>query len=963
MSQNLVNHIVKSCLSIAGVIGIFLLVMWYQSQPASAHNGGRYLPHDLPACTARILVCDPSSSAFASVKFPANGYPSGRLAFDNSSPKMSTSTSPTGIEQTSFSPQQEPPLQQDELACLDGRGVPQSCNTIAPFQYMPQRLTYEKSTDIDDELVKASNLSALAETPCVDGFADIYPCSHIDLLSFLPLNSLGGSLGSDIWGWTDSASEKEYVLMGLRDGTAFVDISDPVNPVYLGSLPAQNGRSSAWRDIKVYNNHAFIVADGSPGHGMQVFDLTQLRFDLGTTSTFSATAVYTLSASAHNIAINQETGFAYITGSSDGPTRCSGGLHMVDISTPINPTFAGCFSSDGYTHDTQCILYSGPDADYQGQEVCFNSNEDTLTIVDVGQKNSPVQISRKSYEGASYSHQGWLTEDQLYFVQNDESDERNRGYNTTTLIWNVRNLDDPQLIGRHIFPFSSVDHNLYIRNKYIFEANYTTGLRILDASDISNASLYEVAYFDTYPSHNSSTFVSAWSSYPFFESGVVAVSTITEGLFVLRPHLQRATELIKASFFADANYGGAEWAVQVGIYDLPAVLLSPVGNDEISSIEIEPGYEVRACSEGDGNGTCTTYFTSTTELGIMDNQISYVEIVKSEAPNTPPVMINPGPQINTVGDNVTLQLTASDEDGGVLAYSASGLPDGLTVYSTTGQISGTVTTVQTTTITATVEDSQGGRDSVVFSWTVTELPNRPPVLTSPGPQTNRVGDSIALQLTATDEDGDELTYSAMDLPDGLTVYSTTGRISGTVTTVQTASITATVEDSRGGRDSVVFSWTVTELPNTPPVLNSPGPQTNRVGDRVSLQLTATDDDGDELTYSAMGLPDGLTISSPTGQISGMVTTVQTASITATVEDIRGGTDSIVFTWTVNELPNTPPALANPGPQTNRVGDSVTLQLTATDDDGDELTYSAMGLPDGLTISSPTGQISGMVTTV
>jgi choice-of-anchor B domain-containing protein len=102
--------------------------------------------------------------------------------------------------------------------------------------------------------------------------------------------------------------------------------------------------------------------------------------------TFANTAHYDDFGSAHNIAINEDSGFAYAIGTG----TCSGGLHMVQ--NPASPTNAGCYSGDGYTHDTQCVIYNGPDADYQGAEVCFSSNEDTLTIVDVSNKAAPDLI-------------------------------------------------------------------------------------------------------------------------------------------------------------------------------------------------------------------------------------------------------------------------------------------------------------------------------------------------------------------------------------------------------------------------------------------------------------------------------------------------------------------------------------------------------------------------------------------
>ena len=199
------------------------------------------------------------------------------------------------------------------------------------------------------------SLAAASSTACDNGFAGIYPCNNVDLEAFLPLSQIGGtasqSAANDIWGWTDTMTNKEYAIIGMVFGTSFVDVSDAANPIYLGELPTHGAFGSSWRDIKVYNDHAFIVSEANQ-HGMQVFDLTQLRVLAGPPVTFGETAHYKKVASAHNIVINEDSGFAYIVGAA-GKNSCSGGLHMVDISNPTRPTFEGCFSSDGYTHDAQ----------------------------------------------------------------------------------------------------------------------------------------------------------------------------------------------------------------------------------------------------------------------------------------------------------------------------------------------------------------------------------------------------------------------------------------------------------------------------------------------------------------------------------------------------------------------------------------------------------------------------------
>ena len=145
-----------------------------------------------------------------------------------------------------------------------------------------------------------------------------------------------GSGGNDIWGWVDTQTNQKYALMGMTNGTAFVNVSDPENPRFLGLLPTQTSESS-WRDIKVYRDHAYIVADNAGAHGMQVFDLTRLR-DSGASQTFMPDIVYVDFENSHNLAINEDTGFAYAVGTN----TCGHGLHIIDIRTPNNPLFAGC---------------------------------------------------------------------------------------------------------------------------------------------------------------------------------------------------------------------------------------------------------------------------------------------------------------------------------------------------------------------------------------------------------------------------------------------------------------------------------------------------------------------------------------------------------------------------------------------------------------------------------------------
>ena len=136
----------------------------------------------------------------------------------------------------------------------------------APLAAQDARDAYRVEFLQDQEPVH--DLEPMAATACDGGFAGTYPCLEIDLLAFMPLSSIGGGSGNDVWGWTDPLTGIEYAIMGRSSGTSFVDISDPENPVYLGNLPP-NGSNSSWRDIKVYNNHAYIVSEAA-GHGIEI---------------------------------------------------------------------------------------------------------------------------------------------------------------------------------------------------------------------------------------------------------------------------------------------------------------------------------------------------------------------------------------------------------------------------------------------------------------------------------------------------------------------------------------------------------------------------------------------------------------------------------------------------------------------------------------------------------------------
>jgi choice-of-anchor B domain-containing protein len=395
---------------------------------------------------------------------------------------------------------------------------------------------------------KCPNLQAedMPRTNCVNGRAGEYPCSNVDLLSFLSLRTLTATGdGNDIWGWVDK-SGREYAIMGTFERTVFVDVTNAENPSVIGYLRTHTSGSS-WRDIKVYQNHAFIVSEAT-NHGMQVFDLTQLEtaprfpvfsdnFTIDAAIAFEETAWYGQFGNCHNIAINERTGYAYGVGTR---TCGGGGLHMINIQNPTNPTYAGCFGDDGYVHDTQCVVYSGPDRRFTNKEICFCFNEEHLTIVDVTNKQAPTMISTIDYNGVQYTHQGWLLPGERYLLLDDELDELyGSNAHTRTLVWDVEELTNPKLANSFYSTETVIDHNLYTLGDRAYLSNYCGGLRIYDTSGVpTGANLKEAGFFDVAPDCSTTSFLGTWSNYPYFPSGNIVVSSIDRGLFVVKYNRQ-----------------------------------------------------------------------------------------------------------------------------------------------------------------------------------------------------------------------------------------------------------------------------------------------------------------------------------------------------------------------------------------------------------------------------------------
>lgn len=541
--------------------------------------------------------------------------------------------------------------------------------------------------------------STLPAQICMNNDAAGYSCQKVDLLGFIPISELRpgeNGRGNEIWGWTDPLDNREYALVGLVNGTAFVDITDSANPVLLGNMASTEASISTWRDMKIYNNYMYVVSEAS-GHHVQVFDLTHLRNVPNPPLDFEPDATFNLASTignAHNIVINEETGYAYTVGTA-GSGGCNGGPVFWDLNVnPLNPTHEGCYIDSGnekYSHDGQAFIYRGPDTKFIGKEIYIGSNNDSYIITDVTDKNNPLKLSENTLDqpdNNKYIHQGWITDDHKYFVMNNELDEfRGEVATTHTYIIDITDLNNPFLKWTFVSDQSSIDHNLYVKGSYVYQSNYTSGLRILDISDLDNSNAVEVAYFDTYPDDDAVNFNGTWGNYPFFKSGNVVVNDRDNGLFIVEPQIQNFVMSIEigegikelcrgdnVSYEIDLTaYGGldgtADGMVNFQIENIPSGVTisgidSPVDPDGALTLMVSTHISTRPDNYNLMlEGAIGNEHQHRISLGLKVMNDIYVPQLLSPSDNSTNVSVGPDLEWEEVGGAVTYTLeVARDEE-------------------------------------------------------------------------------------------------------------------------------------------------------------------------------------------------------------------------------------------------------------------------------------------------------------
>ncbi|GAB3029389.1 choice-of-anchor B family protein [Bowmanella dokdonensis] len=488
-------------------------------------------------------------------------------------------------------------------------GVPaQFAQQLTERGFVPIRDQQHQTSDaLKQQLAAVAALSqAKQQQDCIDGHAGVYACENLSLVSHMPLSAFSGnqSTANDIWGHVDLNTGTEYALIGLRRGVSVVSLADPANPVEVDYVP---GQSTTWRDIKVYqffdtgNNiwraYAYVTAD-SVNEGMMIIDLG------GLPNSVELVQKQLIHASAHNIYIsNVDYGLNIALPGATPEVNISGAntqLGSLQGFSLANPeSLAATYNTpvqnaSDYSHDASSVLIQDDRKDSQ----CANAPQNgCLVLLDFNegefrlwQRGSQLdELSRTTYANATYVHSGWWSEDKNYILVHDELDERQHGLNTTVRLFDITDLQAPAPVATWTGPTAAVDHNGYVRGNRYYMSNYERGLTVLDISDPANPT--QAGYFDTYPNGNGSSFSGAWGVYPFLPSGLILVSDINSGLYVIRDETLESP-------LGQVSFADAAIEVEEGQSASIEVSLSRSGTGEISV-----GYETLPGSAGSADFT------------------------------------------------------------------------------------------------------------------------------------------------------------------------------------------------------------------------------------------------------------------------------------------------------------------------------------------------------------------------
>jgi len=434
----------------------------------------------------------------------------------------------------------------------------------AGFKVITDKKAGVISKSLANKLKKYQMLSQKQQdVACIAGSASEFPCNNVDLVAHVPLSS--GTSGNDIWGHVDLNTHIEYAIMGVSNGVKVYSLETPTSPKEVGFI---SGSNTSWRDIKVYqyfnklthSYQAYAYVTSESNDGIKIIDLNNLP------NSVSLATTNRTEASAHNVYINNvdytlntQLPNATATVQIVGAKSYGGAFTSFSLTDPknISRLFTPSTNSRAnYTHDATSFLIDDERKNRDCQtatEFCnilVDFNETEIRFWDITNTNQVTELSSIGYDDVAienqYVHSGWFSDDKRYIFAHDEYDEFQGGLNTTVRVFDISDLKQPVLAGMYKGPTKAIDHNGFVRGNRYYMSNYERGLTILDISDATNPK--DVGFFDSFPTSDNKSFNGAWGVYPYLPSGLILLSDINSGLYVLKDNTRINNEQGNISF-------------------------------------------------------------------------------------------------------------------------------------------------------------------------------------------------------------------------------------------------------------------------------------------------------------------------------------------------------------------------------------------------------------------------------